>query len=249
MKKSLGLLSMSFILLLVACGEENNVNETEASNNNDATNQIEDSPDNNSNNGDNDEEVSNEHDNSNEAANDSADQNLNNEDEEVMEEVQEDGWETEVGETIENEGGTFTLHARQDDIDTIETGPVIMDILQVNTVSGELTPDMAELMESDVIDYIQIDVEVQNSSDDDITFYVNQATISTDTGEQLESDWLMSDYLDSDMMANTTHSGSFFFILENSNAEDVNSVRMTWSAPIDEDWNELGEDIDIEISF
>ncbi|NJP38453.1 hypothetical protein [Alkalicoccus luteus] len=249
MKKSLGLLSISVILLLVACGEENNVNETEASNNNDATNQIEDSPENNSNNGDNDEEVSNEHDNSNEAANDSADQNLNNEDEEVMEEVQEDGWETEVGETIENEGGTFTLHARQDDIDTIETGPVIMDILQVNTISGELTPDMAELMESDVIDYIQIDVEVQNSSDDDITFYVNQATISTDTGEQLESDWLMSDYLDSDMMANTNHSGSFFFILENSNAEDVNSVRMTWSAPIDEDWNELGEDIDIEISF
>lgn len=158
-------------------------------------------------------------------------------------------YETQEGETTENEGGTFTLHTRQDEIDTIKTGPIIMEIEQLNTVSGELSGDLADFLESDHIEYIQMDLVVENTSDEDVTFYSAQAEIATSTGEQLEPDMWMSDHIKGDLMSGTQHSGSLFFILENSKAEDVESIRIKWSAPHNEDWEDVGEAVDIEISL
>ncbi|GEM02055.1 protein of unknown function [Halolactibacillus halophilus] len=158
-------------------------------------------------------------------------------------------YETQEGEVSENEGGTFTLHSRQDQIDTINTGPIVMEIEQLNTASGELSGDLADFLESDHIEYIQMDLVVENTSDEDITFYSSQAEIATSTGEQLESDMWMSDHIEGDLMSGTKHSGSLFFILENSKAEDVESIRIKWSAPYNEDWEDVGEAVDIEISL
>jgi hypothetical protein len=60
--------------------------------------------------------------------------------------------------------------------------------------------------------------------------------------------WL-SDYIDGEMMAGTKANGTFFFVLENSDAADVESVRLTWNAPLDEDWENVGEDVDIKVAF
>ncbi len=161
----------------------------------------------------------------------------------------DEDYETQVGDSTANDGGTFTLHARQDEIDTIKTGPIVMEIEQLNTASGELTGDLAEFMESDHIEYVQMDLIVENTSDEDITFYSSQAEIATSTGEQLEPDMWMSDHIEGDLMSGTRHSGSLFFILENSNAEDIESIRIKWSAPHNEDWEDVGEAVDIDINL
>jgi hypothetical protein len=244
-------LSIAALLTVAACGSEganeaanadsessNGNNEETSESNNDSSNEAEENDtDNNSENAEADEEA------------EEVNNEVNEDTEEVTDEVAEEGWETSVGETVENEGGTFTLHARQDDIDTVETGPVVMEIEQVNAASGELSPDLAAMMESENIEYVQMDITVENTGEEDITFYASQATIATSTGEQLESDMWMSDHIDGEMMSGTSHSGSFFFILENSNAEDIENVRITWSAPHDEDFNDIGEEVDIEASF
>ncbi|TVP88436.1 MAG: hypothetical protein EA344_00595 [Alkalicoccus sp.] len=245
MKKSVVLLSVSTALILTACGDNESVNSGGEENNNtvEAGNTNNSSEENESTN-----EAVNQETENNEAA-EEPENNMNAHEEEAADEMAEDGWETEVGETVENEGGTFTLHTRQDDIDTIETGPVIIDIEQLITASGELSPDMAEIMETEELDYVQIDLVVENTGEEDITFFASQATIATSTGEQLESDMWLSDHIPGDMMAETSHSGSFLFVLENSSAEDVESVRITWSAPMNEDFNTVGEDVDIEVEF
>jgi hypothetical protein len=250
MKKSIALLSIGTALVLSACGnaEEENNNTAEADNVNDSAEENAVENEENENNNEAAEEDSENNEEDNEDVEES-ENNMNADEEEAADEMAEDGWETEVGETVENEGGTFTLHARQDDIDTIETGPVVIDIEQVNAASGELAPDLAEMMETEELDYVQMDLTVENTGEEDISFYASQATIATSTGEQLESDMWLSDHIDGDMMAGTSHSGSFFFVLENSNAEDVESVRITWSAPSNEDFEDVGEDVDIEIEF
>ncbi len=58
-------------------------------------------------------------------------------------------WEFAVGDTIENEGGTATLVARQDDIDTYETGPMVLDIPQINVQEREFSEEMLEFMDGD----------------------------------------------------------------------------------------------------
>ncbi|MCR6109499.1 hypothetical protein HXA35_04015 [Bacillus sp. A301a_S52] len=185
----------------------------------------------------------------NEVDNEQNNINDGNEAENAADEIAEGAWETEVGETVETEAGTFTLHARADDIETIETGPIVMEIEQLNAQSGELSDEMAEILDTEELHMIQLDLTVENTADEDIMFYSGQATIATSTGEQLESDMWLSDYIDGEMMAGTKANGTFFFVLENSDAADVESVRLTWNAPLDEDWENVGEDVDIEVAF
>ena len=98
---------------------------------------------------------------------------------------------------------------------------MILSISQVNTTYGELAGDLAAFMDTDAIHYIQIDMEVQNTSEETIAFYASQATITTNTGEQLESDMWLSDHLDGTYIGEVRKSGSQFLILENSNDEEI----------------------------
>lgn len=155
----------------------------------------------------------------------------------------------ESGETKETDDGKLTLHKRWEDGETYETGPIILTIDKVFTASGELEGEMANLI-GEHVEYIQVDISVENTSENDITFYAGQGIIATNTGEQVETDVWMSDYIPGDMMAGTKASGSFFYILENSNAEEIETIRMVFSAPYETDsFENVGDEIDFEIEL
>ncbi|GEL08761.1 hypothetical protein [Salisediminibacterium halotolerans] len=233
MKRILLGLSVTSLLVIAACGEANN-GEVSGDNANDevAANDVNNETNLNENIAD--------PDNEQEAAN-----NLND----AADEFNEDGWETEVGDTVQNEAGTFTLHARADDIDAVDTGPVLMEIEQVTAQSGELSAEYARLMEMDEVQLVQMDIAVENTSDEDIIFYSAQPRIATSTGEQLDPDFWLSDYIEGDMMAGTKAYGTLFFVLENSEAEEIESVRATWSPPYDQGFAHIGDEVDIEIDL
>ena len=138
---------------------------------------------------------------------------------------------------------------RFDQVEEKETGPIILNIPQINTISSQLKGDMAEFLETDAIEYIQIDMEVENTSDETISFYAGQPTITTNTGEQLDADMWLSDHIDGDYIGAVKKSGSLFFILNNSNAEDIEWVRIIIEAPHDENWDSVGEKIDFQVDF
>lgn len=177
------------------------------------------------------------------------DEDTNTSEEEVTEEEVSGEWETEVGETIENEGGSHTLIKRFDKVETQTTGTMILNISQINTISSKLKGEMAEFMETDELEYIQIDMEVENTSEDTISFYADQATITTNTGEQLESDMWLSDHIDGEYLGAVKKSGSQFFVLKNSKAQDIEWVRIVIDAPIDENWDAVGEKLDFKVEL
>lgn len=157
--------------------------------------------------------------------------------------------EMKVGETKDTDEGTITLHKRWDDGETFETGPIVLTVDKVFTSSGDMKGDAAELI-GEHVEYIQVNISVENTSEDDITFYAGQGTVATNTGEQLEADILLSDYIDGNMLAGTKASGSFFYMLENSSAKDIESIRMKFSAPHEtESFDDVGEELDFEINL
>lgn len=90
-------------------------------------------------------------------------------------------------------------------------------------------------------------MNVENTSEDDVNFYASQATLITDTGEQLESDILFSEHIHGEFLGAVSKSGDSAYILKNGNAEDVQSVELRYSAATDmEAWHELGEEIVVE---
>ena len=222
MRKLITALSLTTIITLAACGGEENTEEQNEMNNNNQQNS--EANENN--------QVS------------GAENGDTNENEDV---TAEDG--AEVGETIENERGEFTIHHRQDDIETIESGPVMMEIEQAVAASGELTGELADTVGKDELEYIQLDIAVENSGDEELTFYASQPVMTTNTGEEIHSDRWLNDHIKGELSAGAEDRGSLFFILEDSKAEDIESVSLVWEAPFDGNWEDLGEDVEIEIVF
>ncbi len=188
-----------------------------------------------------------EEDTTSEDTNEEQEQSETNE-EEPEEEVEDTG-EAQVGDTITNEAGEMTLVSRTDDVGTFESGPIKLTIDKANGVSGKLSDEMAEMMETEELEYIQVDMTVENTTEENITFYASQAVMTTNTGEQLEPDMWLSDHIDGEYIGQVTKTGTSHYILENSKAEDVESIRLIFSAPSNEDWEDVGEEIDIEIDL
>ncbi|WP_413375756.1 hypothetical protein [Alkalihalobacillus sp. 1P02AB] len=228
MKKTLFVLSLAIMMsITTACGSEENT------------------------------DVEPQEENTDEVSADNVDDNedliteVEEEEPEVSEETSDSGWEQQVGDTVENEGGKFTLHARNDSTESIETGSMTLNLVQVNAVSGELSDEFALFFDDETeLHYIQIDVEISNSSEETINFYADQATITTNTGEQLDMpDFFLSDHIGGEFIGAVNKSGSIFYILENSTADEIEWVRILISAPSDDSYETVGEEIDIKVEF
>jgi len=157
--------------------------------------------------------------------------------------------EAEVGDTVTTEAGDMTLKAQNDNIDTIETGPFRVDIEKVNAVSGNLNPESAVIYDTEQLEYIQIDLRIENTSEEDFIFYAGQAQIVTNTGEQLGNDMWMSDHIEGEFRGGVIQEGTLIYPLEQSQADEIETVRIIISAPQDEDWQRIGEEVDFQVEL
>lgn len=174
--------------------------------------------------------------------------------EEPDEEIDEDDIYPEndymtVGETRETEGGLFTLKAVNYNVGKIDVNAATVDIHHIKAVSAAITGEMRDFLDQDEIEYISIKMTVENTSGDDITYFAGQAQLVTDTGEQLHSDIWLSDHIEGEMRAGVKQTGSLIYLLEQSKANEVGSVRIIIDSPMDENWNEIGDEIDIEVDL
>ena len=174
--------------------------------------------------------------------------------EEPDEEIDEDDIYPEndymtVGETRETEGGLFTLKAVNYNVGKIDVNAATVDIHHIKAVSAAITGEMRDFLDQDEIEYISIKMTVENTSGEDITYFAGQAQLVTDTGEQLHSDIWLSDHIEGEMRAGVKQTGSLIYLLEQSKANEVGSVRIIIGSPMDENWNEIGDEIDIEVDL
>ncbi|WP_078592990.1 hypothetical protein [Evansella clarkii] len=228
MKRFLTALSFTTVMVLSACGgeEQNEHPQDNEGNPSDADeNQIND-------NGEGD------------TAQDGDDENGD-----AADDLAADGAEADAGETIENEAGEFTVQQRQEDTDTIESGPVVLEIEQAVAASGDISGELADQLREDEIDYVQVDITVENTGDEEVNFYVSQPMLITDTGEELRSNRWLNDHLAGEPLEEGTQSGSLFFVLEETSAEEIESATLVWDAPFDEDWEDVGDDVEAEVVF
>ncbi|QQK79642.1 hypothetical protein HUG20_06955 [Salicibibacter cibi] len=190
------------------------------------------------------------------SADEDSDDDVEDEEDAEEDDEEENGDETaatagghEVGETVSDENGEQTLVSLADEVGTFESGPVVLEIEKANGVSAAFEAEPAMLLDDPEVEYIQVDMNVENTSEDDVMFYASQATLITDTGEQLEPDMMLSDHIDGDYFGQVSKDGSSFYILENSNADDVESIELRYNAAHDENFEDLGEDISVEIDL
>ncbi|MCM3739187.1 hypothetical protein M3210_02780 [Oceanobacillus luteolus] len=224
MKKLLLIFVLFLSLVIAACGDsEDNADSNDASGASDETT----------------EEVEETADKSEDATEEE------NEEEDTNENKTAEGHK--IGDVITNEAGESTLVSLTNDVGTFESGPIVLTIEKANGVSMNVSDEFVDMFGGEELEYIQVDMTVENTSEDHITFYASQAVMTTSTGEQIEPDMLMSDHIDGEYLGSVTKSGTSFYILENSKAEDVESIKLFYDAAIDEEWENVGEKIEVEI--
>lgn len=159
-------------------------------------------------------------------------------------------WITPVGETISTEGGDFTFHTRNDQLEPVEAGTLTLDFDQVAGISGVLSPEFAEHVGQDKLEYIQVDIQVTNTSKDPINFDAYQATLITSTGEEITApNPKLGEIPEGNFAGEEKKQASVFYVLEKSKAEDVEWVRLVMKAPTNESNEKIGEDLDIKVEL
>ncbi|MFJ6415059.1 hypothetical protein ACIQLG_19960 [Terribacillus saccharophilus] len=175
-------------------------------------------------------------------------ENAEKEEAEPAEEATTEGG-TSIGETVSNEGGDHTLVSLAEDVGTFESGPMTLNITKVNGVSSKLKGQLATMMDTEELEYIQVDMNAESSSDENVSFYPSQATLVTDTGEQLEPDMMMSEHMDGEFMGKVKKEGINHYILQNSKAADVKHVKLVITGATDSNFEKVGEDITVEVDL
>lgn len=155
----------------------------------------------------------------------------------------------DVGDEYMTEHGVFTVEQYKVDAAEEAIDPIHMTVSPLLTASVDVHEDFAEIVGSDEIDIVQVTLRVENTSDEVITFDMSEATMVTNTGEEIEKDLYLSDFVADTIYPDMYFHGSFIYMLEESLAEDVESVILTWDAPMNEAGEEMSDEIELEIEF
>lgn len=171
--------------------------------------------------------------------------------EDSSEEVTDD---SDVGEIVEENGLRKEPVITEKELgEAGEAGPFKYEIeaIQISklTATNDEMAEMLELEKDKEATLVVMDISVENTTEDTNYIYFDQATLTTNTKEQVEPDMLLSDYIDGEYLGNVVHSGSVFYILKNTNADELTNITLHVDAPYDESFDTIGDEVVIELEF
>lgn len=156
----------------------------------------------------------------------------------------------DIGEQISTEHGTFTLLKRTSDMQESGTEPINVFVDRVAAFKGDVAGSFVEILDKEVINFIQVNMIAENTTEEILSFPLLKTKLMTDSGEEVNGvDMLMSDFVQDEIRSKVRMNGSFVFILEDTDAEDVESIRLIWDAPENEAGEKQGKPVEIEIEF
>ncbi|MCY7823322.1 hypothetical protein P8845_19605 [Bacillus spizizenii] len=145
-----------------------------------------------------------------------------------------------VGDVYEIESGTAKVMAISNKEVTAKTGPMQVTVKKViAAVANEQTP------------YIEVQLEAENTSDKVVYFGLDDAKLATSTGVQInEASTVENEDFLGEYVGKVNDSGSVFYIFENEeDIKDLDSIRLRFNLPVDEDAHALDDDLDLKINL
>lgn len=128
-----------------------------------------------------------------------------------------------------------------------DLGPLKFSINKIQTARLKVNPDFKQAFgNKDDVTLIIIQTTTENTIDDTISMYPNQATITTNTGEQIKADIVLSEDSGGEFIGKVKKTGSATFLAE-SQPEDITSVKFIMEGPHDDKFTKLAERYTVEI--
>lgn len=131
-------------------------------------------------------------------------------------------------------------------------GPAKLTIKNVRVVDIIPSDDSADMLEAETggrVRSIVLDVESENTSDADISFYPDQMTITTDSGEQIDADIMLSDDVGGDFIGKVKKEGSIRFLTKNPE-QDIKNITLVIDPPSSpETYENIGEQVRLDFEI
>ncbi len=152
-----------------------------------------------------------------------------------------------VLEEEEREEGTFSIYERFTDVTANADGPVEMTINQIDVGMADLEGFVAATTGDETIDYVEMMITIENSSDESMYVPYGEASLKANTGEAVETASLvLSDDIEPHFEEGDTKEVRLLFPLES--IQGVNELTLTMNGPsTDLGGDQLSEEI--ELSF
>ena len=154
---------------------------------------------------------------------------------------------TNEPEVEESELGKKTVVFKNKELNmTQTTGPMTLTINAAQVATLEPTEEYKEMFGGqDIATVVTVTMVAENSSEDTISWYPDQATLVTDTGQQVDADLLFSGQVGGDFLGKVKKEDNVIWILKHD--ETIKNLKLHISAPHDENLNSIGEDLIFEI--
>lgn len=166
------------------------------------------------------------------------------------EEASTDESEVAEGDVIENEMGTFNITKKQKDLEDVhENGPMKLTITGIQL--GELEPsaDYIDMFDGkEKLTTVTVGMTAENTSEDTVSFYPDQAVLTTNAGDQVDADLFLSGDVGGDFFGKVKKEGEVIFLLDTP-VEEIESGKLIINGSHDENLDRLGEDMQIELEF
>lgn len=172
----------------------------------------------------------------------------------TKEEIKE-GWRYKEGFGIVKEYGFgYNDEAGIDGTDNptkaIKFGPVNLYIENMTVTDIKPDVDMKPMFnELDEVRGIVVTMRVENTSDQDVTFYPNQATLVTDSGEQIDAEVMMTGEAGGDFLGKVKKEGQAWWLIKD-NTKDIKKIKMIIDSPyLTDSMDDLGQQKRLEFDI
>ncbi len=129
------------------------------------------------------------------------------------------------------------------------SGPVQVDFSELIIASYEVPDNQKDIFHGfDHATLAVIEMSITNTSNDVMYFFPNQSTITTNTGETMDADMLISSLIGIPLEAGKELDGNIIFILE-SDPEEIDDIKLTMPGTEDESNEQIGEPINLHMEL
>lgn len=126
-------------------------------------------------------------------------------------------------------------------------GPINFSVNKIQTSRFKVADSYKEAFgNKDEVTLVIVDVTAENTSEDTINFHPNQATITTNTGEQIQAEIFLSDDVGGEFIGKVKKEGNIFFTAK-SLPKEITSIKYIVDGPSDSNFQNLAERYTVEI--
>lgn len=157
--------------------------------------------------------------------------------------------EDKTGEVTESELGKMTILYQNKELNTpVTSTPVNSSLDKVQVATLEVSEAYKETFDNqDIVTIITIEATAENTVDETTNFYLDQATLVTDTGQQVDAALFFSDSVGGEFLGKVKKEGNIIWVLKHD--EGIKKITLHVDGASNDNLDRVGEDAKVEIAL